>query len=309
MPSTVVHVAFGAVVATALLREFDAKALAAVCAFAALPDLDTFLGLWIHGGHRALLHTALLPVALGALVLWDSHREASWLRGRFGARGPHVAGVGVVALALGGIGPDLLTNGVNVLYPVHDQFYALSGKLELSSTKGSSRRSSTWERTATPPAAARRRSTIGLAWTSSAARTRRTPSASSPSSPRASSCSSWWSRRRASSAGSARRTANVPGANAEHGQAVRGRGQESLWELKRGFETGLGEEREARRRPRRTKRNSTRTTASGGSTGSGAASTSRSAACRSLPRPRATVSPATSSSCRSRWRSSGTPPC
>ncbi|AHG04386.1 metal-dependent hydrolase [Halobacterium sp. DL1] len=136
MPSTVVHVAFGAVVATALLREFDAKALAAVCAFAALPDLDTFLGLWIHGGHRALLHTALLPVALGALVLWDSHREASWLRGRFGARGPHVAGVGVVALALGGIGPDLLTNGVNVLYPVHDQFYALSGKLELSSTKG-----------------------------------------------------------------------------------------------------------------------------------------------------------------------------
>jgi len=136
MPSTVVHVAFGALVATALLRVFHAKSLAAVCAFAALPDVDTFLGVWIPGGHRAILHTALLPVALGALVYWDARREDSWLRARFGPDATHVAGVGVVALALGGILPDLTTNGVNLFYPLHDRFYTFAGSLELSSTEG-----------------------------------------------------------------------------------------------------------------------------------------------------------------------------
>ena len=136
MPSTVVHVSFGALVAAALLRAFDARSLAAVCAFAALPDVDTFLGLWVPGGHRALLHTALLPLLLGVLVAWDAHRSDSWLRARFGANGPHVAGVGVVALAVGGIAPDLMTNGVNLLYPVHDTFYAFDGELQFSSTRG-----------------------------------------------------------------------------------------------------------------------------------------------------------------------------
>lgn len=136
MPSSVVHVAFGALVATALLREFDAKLLAAVCAFAALPDVDTFLGVWIAGGHRAILHTALLPAVLGALVYWDSRRADSWLRARFGPNGPHVAGVGVVALLFGGVLPDLMTNGVNLLYPVHDRFYTFAGSIELSSTEG-----------------------------------------------------------------------------------------------------------------------------------------------------------------------------
>jgi len=136
MPSTVVHVAFGALVATALLRAFDARTLAVVCAFAALPDADTFLGVWIPGGHRALLHTALLPAVLGALVYWDARRSDSWLRARFGPNGPHVAAVGVLALLFGGILPDLMTNGVNLLYPVHDRFYTFSGTIELSSTRG-----------------------------------------------------------------------------------------------------------------------------------------------------------------------------
>jgi len=136
MPSTVVHVAFGALVATALLRVFDARSLAAVCAFAVFPDVDTFLGVWIPGGHRALLHTALLPLALGALVAWDARGDGGWLRRRFGGAGPHVAGVGVVALAVGGVAPDLMTNGVNLLYPVHDTFYAFDGELQLSNQRG-----------------------------------------------------------------------------------------------------------------------------------------------------------------------------
>ena len=136
MPSTVVHVAFGALVATALLREFDAPALAAVCGFAALPDVDTVLGIWIHGGHRAVLHTLLLPALLGALVYWDARRDDSWLRRRFGRRAPRVAGVGVLALLFGGIAPDLMTNGVNAFYPVHDRFYTLDGKFHVSDQRG-----------------------------------------------------------------------------------------------------------------------------------------------------------------------------
>jgi inner membrane protein len=136
MVSTVVHVSFGALVATALLHEFDAKALAAVCAFAAFPDLDTFLGIWIAGGHRAILHTALLPVLLGALVYLDTRRAESLLHAKFGRRGPHVAAVGILALLVGGILPDLMTNGVNLFYPVHDRFYTFAGELKLSSTEG-----------------------------------------------------------------------------------------------------------------------------------------------------------------------------
>lgn len=136
MPSTLVHVAFGALVATAFLHEFDAKSLAVVCAFAAFPDLDTFLGIWIAGGHRAILHTVLLPVLLGALVYWDTHRAESWLHAKFGRNGPHVAIVGVIALTLGGIAPDLMTNGVNLFYPIHDRFYTFAGELKLSSTDG-----------------------------------------------------------------------------------------------------------------------------------------------------------------------------
>ncbi|MFB6269531.1 MAG: metal-dependent hydrolase [Halobacterium sp.] len=136
MVSTVVHVSFGALVAAALLHEFDAKALAAVCAFAAFPDVDTFLGIWVAGGHRALLHTLLLPALLGVLLYWDTHRTESFLHAKFGRRGPHVAAVGIVALVVGGILPDLMTNGVNLFYPVHDRFYTFAGKLHLSSTDG-----------------------------------------------------------------------------------------------------------------------------------------------------------------------------
>lgn len=136
MVSTVVHVSFGALVAAALLYEFDATALAVVCAFAAFPDVDTFLGIWVAGGHRALLHTLLVPVLLGVLLYWDTHRTESFVQAKFGRRGPHVAAVGIAALLIGGILPDLMTNGVNVFYPLQDRFYTLDGKLHLSNTKG-----------------------------------------------------------------------------------------------------------------------------------------------------------------------------
>lgn len=137
MPSTLVHVAIGGLVAVALLREeFGWWSLGVVLAFAALPDLDTFVGLILPGAHRSLFHTALLPIGLAAILYVDRERDRSVLRARFGPSAPRVAGVGILALVFGGIAPDLVTNGVNLAYPLQDNFVKVSGELLLSNQRG-----------------------------------------------------------------------------------------------------------------------------------------------------------------------------
>jgi len=138
MPSTVVHLAIGAVVATALLGdEFDRRSVAVVLAATAVPDVDTFVGLVMQGAHRALLHTLVLPAVTGAVLAYDTrHRPVSRLRRRWGARGVRVAWVAVAALLIGGILPDLMTNGVNAFYPLYDRFLTVDGELLLSNQRG-----------------------------------------------------------------------------------------------------------------------------------------------------------------------------
>ena len=138
MPSTLVHVALGGLVGCALLGvAFSSRAILVVLVAVAAVDLDTFLGWVVVGAHRSAFHSLLFPLAIGALVLWDVRvREDSWLVARFGSTAPRVAGVSVAAIAFAGIGPDLVTNGVNVLYPVHDQFYEVTGKTYLSDQQG-----------------------------------------------------------------------------------------------------------------------------------------------------------------------------
>jgi len=137
MPSTLVHVAVAGLVGTALLgRRFDGRAIALVLAVAALPDLDAVVGLVLPGAHRSLLHSAV-PVALAAAAIRaDARREASWLRGRYGDRGVRVAWVALAGVVCGGVLPDLFTNGVNLLYPLHDAFYTVDGEALLSSERG-----------------------------------------------------------------------------------------------------------------------------------------------------------------------------
>lgn len=136
MPSTVVHCAVGALLGTALLAdEFDARTLAFVLAVAALPDLDTFIGIVALGTHRAALHTLLVPGIAGLAVAVETRRADSWLRSR-GPRTVRLAWVAVAVYALAGIGPDLFTNGVNAFYPVHDTFYRLSGNVLYTSNRG-----------------------------------------------------------------------------------------------------------------------------------------------------------------------------
>lgn len=138
MVSTLVHAALAGFIAAALLGDrFGPKSLAVVLGAVILVDFDTFLGLYIEGAHRAAFHTLLLPVVLASAIAVDTrYRDQSILRERFGDGSPRVAWVTVAAILFAGIGPDLFFNGVNLFYPIHDQFYQLTGQMKLSSTDG-----------------------------------------------------------------------------------------------------------------------------------------------------------------------------
>ena len=138
MPSTVVHCAFAGLLAAGLLGDaFDARAVAIVLAATIVPDLDAFAGFVIAGGHRSVLHTLLLPLGAAALLYADTHlREESFVRGRWRARGVRIAWVSIAAVAFAAIGLDLVAGGVNLFYPIRDQFYALSGELLFSNNRG-----------------------------------------------------------------------------------------------------------------------------------------------------------------------------
>ncbi|MFW5957408.1 MAG: metal-dependent hydrolase, partial [Natronomonas sp.] len=57
MPSTVVHVAFAFLVAAGLLgRFYGRRALAAVFAVLVVIEIDTAIGWYLDGAHRALGH-------------------------------------------------------------------------------------------------------------------------------------------------------------------------------------------------------------------------------------------------------------
>lgn len=137
MPSTLVHVAIGGLIAAGLLGTyFDRRSVLVVLAAAALPDLDSFIALVLVGTHRALLHNLVLPGLVTAALYLDSRRPNSRVRGRFGDRGVRVAWVSIVAFVFAGVAPDMVTNGVNPFYPLVDRYVALDGHLLVSSTRG-----------------------------------------------------------------------------------------------------------------------------------------------------------------------------
>jgi membrane-bound metal-dependent hydrolase YbcI (DUF457 family) len=140
MPSTLVHVGLAALLGTALLGErFEVRALAVVMVAGAVPDLDTFVGLWLmDGGHRTLFHTLMFPALVLAVLGWDSWwRERSWLRTHWGDVGVRAAWVSVVGgWVISQILLDAFFNGANLLWPLHDQFIDLSGYVAVTDQRG-----------------------------------------------------------------------------------------------------------------------------------------------------------------------------
>lgn len=139
MPSTVVHVAFALLVAAGVLGSaYDKRALVVVGTVAVLPDLDVFVSLVAESTHRAAFHTLLIPLVGTAGLYYDTRiRGSSWLRERYGTWGVQVAWASLAGFTFGGIGLDLFTPlGVNVFYPVYDQFVSLDGRAGYSTAQG-----------------------------------------------------------------------------------------------------------------------------------------------------------------------------
>jgi membrane-bound metal-dependent hydrolase YbcI (DUF457 family) len=139
VPSTVVHVAFGLLVAAAVLgAHYDRRSLLVVVAAVVFVDLDTVTSLVIESSHRALFHTLLLPLFAGWFLYAETRLgDRSVLRERHGDRGVRVAWAAIGAMTVSAIGLDLFTpQGVNLLYPFHDQFYSFVGNVNVSSRSG-----------------------------------------------------------------------------------------------------------------------------------------------------------------------------
>ena len=138
MPPTLVHAALGGLLAAALLdRAFSHRGAAVVVAAAAFPDLDAPLSLLFPGAHGAVLHTLLVPLGAALLLRYDTRREASWLRGRYGVAGVRVAWVALLAYALAGTGLDLLNlDAANPVWPVDTMHYSFVGRVAYSTTEG-----------------------------------------------------------------------------------------------------------------------------------------------------------------------------
>lgn len=140
MPATTVHLGFGLLVAAALLPQerFDRKLFAVFGVVLVFPDLDSIPGWWLPGAHRAMFHTLVLVGIVAGAIYYDAYvRDESWLRKR--------GGDWAVRVAWGLLATHLLAHlfldwahlsGINLVYPIDDQFFRLEGDLVYSTADG-----------------------------------------------------------------------------------------------------------------------------------------------------------------------------
>ncbi|ELZ36964.1 hypothetical protein C471_13661 [Halorubrum saccharovorum DSM 1137] len=139
MPSTVVHAGFALLLAAALLGDYyDRRALAALLVVLVLPEVDSFLGPVMPGAHRTVGHNLVVP-AIGALCLYyDTRvRNRSLVRDRLSDRWVAVAWVAIFVHVSAHVALDWThLDGVNLFWPLRDQFLALDGEILLSTADG-----------------------------------------------------------------------------------------------------------------------------------------------------------------------------
>ncbi len=139
MPPTLVSVAIGVLIGVALLgAAFDRRSIAFVALAAAFSDLDALFAPLGFGAANATFHTIFVSLGGVALLYFDTAiRKRSWLRDRYGWYGVRVAWVAIAATAVAGIGLDLFsTEGVALLYPLSDRYYAVVGRFLFSTQEG-----------------------------------------------------------------------------------------------------------------------------------------------------------------------------
>lgn len=130
--------ALAGMVAAALLGSaFNRKSVLLIMGIIIAIDLDSFIDLVAPYGHRAGFHNLVLPFVAGIVVFADVYvREDSYILGRWGMRGFRIAWVTILCYAVAGVLLDLTDGVVNLLWPIHDQFYTLDGQIELSDQRG-----------------------------------------------------------------------------------------------------------------------------------------------------------------------------
>lgn len=139
MPSTVVHVAFAVLLVAGLLREYyGRRAFAAVFVVLVVIEVDTAIGWYLDGAHRALGHNFVFPAVAVAILYWETRRrDRSWIRDRVGDSGVWVGWVSLFALVFAHILLDMShLDGINPLYPLFDRFVHLDGEAYYSTTDG-----------------------------------------------------------------------------------------------------------------------------------------------------------------------------
>lgn len=138
MPSLVVHYALvGLLAATVLGAAFDRRSLLVALVVVTIPDIDAFIALFSSVGHRAATTNLVIPAVLALVLSVDLYvREESFVRSRWSGYGVRVAWFCVFVYAVGHVLFDAVSGGANLLWPLHDQFYHIRGKLELSSQRG-----------------------------------------------------------------------------------------------------------------------------------------------------------------------------
>lgn len=140
MPSTVVHAGFGLLLTVALFKQtvLDRRLVALLLILIIAPEVDTVAGLVMNGAHRALLHNLIAPILTAGLIYWDTrYREESWIRSRWRDRGVRLVWVGLFVHVFAHLLLDYAhLEGINVLFPVYNQFFRLEGELVLSTVDG-----------------------------------------------------------------------------------------------------------------------------------------------------------------------------
>jgi membrane-bound metal-dependent hydrolase YbcI (DUF457 family) len=139
MPSSAVHAGFALLIAIGLLGEYyDRRALTVLLAVLLLPEADTLAGWVMAGGHRTVLHNAVLPAVAISALFWETHyREVSWIRLRVGDYGTRVLWVGLFVHLFAHVFLDWThLEGVNMLWPLRDQFFLLEGEAYYSTAEG-----------------------------------------------------------------------------------------------------------------------------------------------------------------------------
>jgi hypothetical protein len=138
MPSLVVHYALvGLLAATLLGAAFDRRSLLVSLAVVTIPDVDAFIALFSAAGHRTATTNLVIPAVAAAVLAVDLYvREESFVRERWGAYGVRVAWFCVFVYAVAHVLLDAVGGGANLLWPLHDQFYQIRGRLELSTQRG-----------------------------------------------------------------------------------------------------------------------------------------------------------------------------